>query len=124
MKFIRDNLGYILLIGFWPSLFCISFGFMMFSETESSTFMRVGSAGFHLSLLLLVPLGVVNFFSSWRLSKVKGHFSTDADQLLEVLLGASGIMMVSLGAILSPYAYHMSLWFITRCCSGVLSVTA
>ena len=86
--------------------------------------MRVGSAGFHLSLLLLVPLGVVHCFSSWRLSKVKAHFSTDADQLLEFLLGASGIMMVSLGAILSPYTYHMSLWLITRCCFGVLSVTA
>jgi len=112
MKFVRDNVGYLLLIAVFPGLASVGFLFMILAGSDSSRLSTVGYVLLILSFWLLLPLGVLCLFLSWRLSRGKDADPTDFHNLIEFLLGASGLMMVSLGAILLPYTYHMSRWMI------------
>jgi len=110
MKCVRDNLSYLLLIAVCPVSAYLGMLLMMVADYSSRMF-AVGFAGLNFCLLLLLPVGVLCLFLSWKLSKNKNASSTDAHNLIEFLLGASGLMTVSLGATLSRSAFHMTLWF-------------
>jgi hypothetical protein len=95
-----------------PLLVYRSTAFMAASESYSSTLFSVGLVGLSISFLLLLPFGVICLILSWRLSIDKEHVTTDAHNLIEFLLGASGLMMISLGSLLSLGGFYTIFSFI------------
>jgi len=112
MKFIRNYPTYIIAIGFCPMIASIAIFCMMISESYSSVLFTIGWAGFLFSVLLLLPVGTLCLALSWRLSKDKDQAPRDDHDLIEFLLGSSGIMMISLGAILLRFGYYGVINFI------------
>jgi len=99
MKFIRNYPACILAIGFCPMIASIAIFCVTISESYSSVLFTVGWAGLLFSMLLLLPVGTLCLALSWRLSKDKDQAPRDDHDLIEFILGASGIMMISLEVV-------------------------
>lgn len=63
---------------------------------------RTGESLLSLSMFLALPVGLCCLLISWRMAQRFIEPRRSADDLIEFLLGFGGIVMVVLGAVLSP----------------------
>jgi hypothetical protein len=63
---------------------------------------RAGESLWSLSTFLALPVGLGCSFVSWRMAHRLAEAKRDTDDLIEFLLGFSGLLMIVLGGVVSP----------------------